>query len=33
LRDENTRTIEPTRAVAPEILTLKRTLNALVNQG
>ena len=33
LRDEYTRTIEPTRALAAETLTLERTLSNLVNQA
>ena len=33
LRDEYTRTIEPTRALAAETLTLERTLSDLVNQA
>ena len=33
LRDEYTRTIEPARALAAEILKLERALNALVNQA
>ncbi len=33
LRDEYTRTIEPTRALAAEILKLERTLSDLVNQA
>ena len=33
LRDEYTRTIEPTRALAAEVLSLERTLSDLVNQA
>jgi hypothetical protein len=33
LRDEYTRTLEPTRAPAAETLTLERTLSDLVNQA
>ena len=33
LRDEYTRTIEPSRALAAETLTLERTLGDLVNQA
>jgi hypothetical protein len=33
LRDEYTRTIEPSHALAAETLTLERTLNDLVNQA
>ena len=33
LRDEYTRTIEPTRALAAETMTLERTLSDLVNQA
>ena len=33
LRDEYTRTIEPARALAAEILTLERTVSDLVNQA
>ena len=33
LRDEYTRTIEPTRALAAETLALERTLSDLVNQA
>jgi hypothetical protein len=33
LRDEYTRTIEPTRALAAETLNLERTLSDLVNQA
>jgi hypothetical protein len=33
LRDEYTRTLEPTRALATETLTLERTLSNLVNQA
>ena len=33
MRDEYTRTIEPSRALAAETLTLERTLRDLVNQA
>ena len=33
LRDEYTRTIEPTRALAAETLTLERTLSDLINRA
>jgi hypothetical protein len=33
LRDEYTRTIEPSQAAAAETLTLERTLSDLVNQA
>ncbi len=33
LRDEYTRTLEPTRALASEALQLERTLSDLVNQA
>ena len=33
LRDENTRTVEPARALAAETLKLERTLSDLVNQA
>ena len=33
MRDECTRTVEPTRPLAAETLTLERTLSDLVNQA
>ncbi|MGO8928168.1 MAG: hypothetical protein ACLQU3_14955 [Limisphaerales bacterium] len=33
MRDEYTRTVEPTRALATETLKLERTLSDLVNQA